>query len=49
MPGTCSSRAAIRPPEPPPTIAMRGLSDAEVETLMALLRRMLANVEAMEG
>lgn len=29
--------------------AMRGLSDAEVETLIGLLKRVLANVEAMEG
>ncbi len=29
--------------------AMRGLSDAEVETLLGLLRRVLANVEAMEA
>ncbi|MDF0488474.1 MarR family transcriptional regulator [Sphingomonas sp. H39-1-10] len=29
--------------------AMRGLSDAEVETLLGLLKRVLANVEAMEG
>lgn len=29
--------------------AMRGLSDAEVETLLGLLERVLANVEAMEG
>ena len=29
--------------------AMQGLSDAEVETLIGLLKRVLANVEAMEG
>lgn len=29
--------------------AMQGLSDAEVETLLGLLKRVLANVEAMEG
>jgi hypothetical protein len=29
--------------------ATQGLSEDEVDTLLALLRRVLANVEAMEG